>query len=102
MKQLFKISLLFCAAIVSALSGFAQVDTQFWFAAPEMAEHSRDMSLRLYLTAYDEAAEVILSMPANAAFYLSRSTCRRTVSNKWCWRPTTRPSWLNGLRGITK
>ena len=68
MKQLFRISLLLCAAFVGALSGFAQVDTQFWFVAPEMAQHSSDMSLRLYLTAYDEAAEVTLSMPANAAF----------------------------------
>lgn len=44
----------------------AQVGKQFWFAAPEMALHSKDMSLRMYISAQDEGAEVTISMPADA------------------------------------
>ena len=36
----------------------AQVGKQFWFAAPEMAQHSKDMSLLMYLSAQEEGAEV--------------------------------------------
>lgn len=44
----------------------AQVGKQFWFAAPEMALHSKDMSLLLYISAQDEGADVTISMPADA------------------------------------
>lgn len=44
----------------------AQVGKQFWFAAPEMALHSKDMSLLMYISAQDEEAEVTISMPADS------------------------------------
>lgn len=55
-------------ALLLPLAAQAQIGKQFWFAAPEMAQHSKDASLRLYLTAYDAPAVVTISMPANPAF----------------------------------
>lgn len=49
---------------------WSQEGKQFWFAAPEMALHSQDMSLELYLFADDQPAEVVISMPADTSFAL--------------------------------
>ena len=57
-------------SFVTILCGslYAQVGTEFWFAAPELALHSRDMSYRLYLFAEAEATDVTVSMPAESSF----------------------------------
>lgn len=47
----------------------AQVDTEFWFAAPHISEHSRVTGeYHIILFAYDQSAHVVISMPANSSF----------------------------------
>lgn len=51
---------------------FAQKDTEFWFVAPEISSHNSgipyDSPTRFVVGAYENAATVTLSMPANPAF----------------------------------
>lgn len=65
MKKIYIVLLLLCVFLVSVR---AQVGTQFWFASPELALHSRDMSYRLYIFAEGEETDVIVSMPAEPSF----------------------------------
>ena len=67
MKHTIKHIYLLCA-LLCTMGAQAQLGRQFWFAAPEMAQHSKDMSLRLYLVTHTEAAEVTICMPANPNF----------------------------------
>ena len=67
MKHTIKHIYLLCA-LLCTMGAQAQLGRQFWFAAPEMAQHSKDMSLRLYLVTHTEAAEVTICMPANEHF----------------------------------
>jgi hypothetical protein len=53
---------------VWAMAAEAQVGRSFWFAVPEMAQHSKDMSLRLYIAAAEAETDVTIDMPANEAF----------------------------------
>jgi gliding motility-associated-like protein len=52
------------------LSVIAQIDTEFWFAAPEVSENGLDYDkpIRLFLSAQDEAATVSIRQPANELF----------------------------------
>jgi len=47
------------------MSAMAQVGQKFWFAAPEMALHSSDMTLRLCVFADTLDADVLVQMPAS-------------------------------------
>lgn len=65
---------------------WSQEGKQFWFAAPEMALHSQDMSLELYIFTDDQAAEVVISMPADTSFtpmtvHLDSHTSRHITLN---------------------
>jgi hypothetical protein len=59
---------LFALQVGSSLSLQAQIDTRFWFAAPEVTSGHGDDPIRLYLTAYSQEATVVISQPANNAF----------------------------------
>lgn len=58
-----------------SLSAFAQVDTEFWFAAPDFSRWHDDRPIVLRLTGLDEPADVRITMPANPDF----PTIRRTL-----------------------
>lgn len=63
--------LLIVLYIFSFLTAFAQMDTEFWFAVPNLCEHTayQDMgSYHFILFAEDKEAEVTISMPANSSF----------------------------------
>ncbi len=47
---------------------FAQVDTLFWFAAPEVTAEHGDEPIFLYITAQENQTDVSVSIPANASF----------------------------------
>ncbi|MDX1909715.1 MAG: gliding motility-associated C-terminal domain-containing protein [Bacteroidia bacterium] len=47
---------------------YAQKDTEFWFAAPEVSADHGDSPIRLRLTAFDQAATVTFSLPADPFF----------------------------------
>ncbi len=58
----------FVTLFVFTSSAFAQIDTLFWFAAPEVSSGSGDSPTQLNLLTYTEAATVTISQPANLGF----------------------------------
>lgn len=66
-----KIVVLFCIFhFAFSSSAFAQTDTEFWFAAPELiaGSTSRVSNLILGFVAYDQSATVTITQPANPSF----------------------------------
>ena len=57
-------TLLFCISFNS----HAQGGREFWFAAPEVTSQHADRPILLRLSAFDQAAKVTISQPANASF----------------------------------
>ena len=47
---------------------FAQIDTEFWFAAPEVTSLHADRPIYLRISALDQPAEIYISEPANPNF----------------------------------
>ena len=64
MKQIFTILFL----IISIATSKAQIDTEFWFVAPEVSNQHGDEPLFLRIVSYSQAASVTFSMPANPAY----------------------------------
>ena len=56
--------------IASLFTGtaYTQVDTLFWFAAPEVSASAGDSPIYLRFMTYGAAANVQVSMPANGGF----------------------------------
>lgn len=65
MKKLLTIWFLCCYVF---LNGYAQTDTVFWFAPPDLEISHQQVPIRFCLTTYDEPAVVTFSQPANASF----------------------------------
>ncbi|MCJ8290688.1 MAG: gliding motility-associated C-terminal domain-containing protein [Crocinitomicaceae bacterium] len=57
--------LLFISALNTSI---AQVDTLFWFAAPEVAASQGDSPIQLRFMTYENPATVTISLPANGVF----------------------------------
>ena len=56
--------------LLAAVKGYAQIDTEFWFAFPAVVysgTHADDQ-LSLYIATLDQAAEVTISQPRNPEF----------------------------------
>jgi hypothetical protein len=55
---------------VFCMAAFAQTDTEFWFAAPELVRvgSARVQALKFGFATYDQAARVTISQPANSSF----------------------------------
>jgi gliding motility-associated-like protein len=68
--------------LLAALSANAQVDTKFWFVAPEVAAGHGDNPIFLRLSSFDEAATITISQPANPGFAVitQNLTANNTVS----------------------
>ena len=65
MKKLLTIWFLCCYVF---LNGYAQTDTVFWFAPPDLEISHQQVPIRFCLTTYDDPAVVTFSQPANASF----------------------------------
>ena len=63
-----KRSLFAIVLFVISLSGFAQIDTEFWFAAPDLEVNHAQVPVRFCVVSYEAAATVVFEQPANA-FY---------------------------------
>ena len=63
MKFLFAFIILFIA-----LNTKAQIDTLFWFVAPEATSGHGDAPVTFRMAAFGDAAQVIIDQPANPAF----------------------------------
>lgn len=61
-------SLLLIATISLSNSLFAQQDTVFWFAAPEISASAGDTPIFLRFMTYDNPSDVTVSLPANGGF----------------------------------
>lgn len=69
MKTKMKKLLIIFTFFLNALHSFAQSDTSFWFAAPEISNHSNlDRPIKLFFTTRNQASTVTVSQPANLSF----------------------------------
>lgn len=57
------ITLLLCS-----FSTLSQIDTLFWFAAPDVSAGNGDNPIKLNLLTYDQSTSVTISQPANVSF----------------------------------
>jgi gliding motility-associated-like protein len=63
------LSLLFIAFLSLFITNVqAQIDTRFWFAAPEVTESHADRPIFVRVSTFDQAAVVTISQPANPSF----------------------------------
>ncbi len=60
--------LLLFAFLSLGFSAYAQVDTEFWFAAPRLSSHDQAGQFHLMLFSYEKTAHVTVSCPANPLF----------------------------------
>ncbi len=67
MKNLY-LFLFFIFFFLKPLTTFGQIDTRFWFAAPEVTNGHGDRDILMRFAAFDQPATVVISMPANPAF----------------------------------
>ncbi|MBN8720620.1 MAG: gliding motility-associated C-terminal domain-containing protein [Sediminibacterium magnilacihabitans] len=57
-----------CLLLVISVGGHAQSDTSFWFAAPAVTPGHSDTPIVVRLSSYAQAADIIISQPANPSF----------------------------------
>lgn len=65
--KVYRVLLLLCLLGCNKLLR-GQIDTEFWFAAPEITSVHADRPIYLYISALDQSSSIKLSMPANPAF----------------------------------
>ncbi|WP_338759833.1 LamG-like jellyroll fold domain-containing protein [Bernardetia sp. ABR2-2B] len=68
MKNLYFITFIFLFFALKSTNAFSQIDTRFWFAAPEVTNGHGDRDIFMRVAAFDQPATVVISMPANPAF----------------------------------
>jgi len=49
-------------------SGFAQIDNEFWFVAPDIAQSHGDRPIYMRISTMEDTAHILLRMPANLSF----------------------------------
>ena len=54
--------------LLSALNATSQIDTLFWFVAPEATSGHGDAPVTFRMAAFNDAAQVVIDQPANPAF----------------------------------
>jgi gliding motility-associated-like protein len=67
MKRIFKF-LKFNIFLLISYTAAAQIDTQFWFAPPDITESHGDIPINLVITAFDKEANITITQPANSTF----------------------------------
>lgn len=72
----------------------AQIDTVFWFAAPEISSHNNNFDIPIYLniTAINKIASVEISIPANPLIPVIRTTVAAGTSAQ-----VDISSWINSI-----
>lgn len=61
-------NLLFFLILLLNVNSFAQQDTEFWFAAPDVSSAEGESPILLNLTSYSNPATITISQPANGTF----------------------------------
>lgn len=69
-KNIIKQSLRFALIVLFATEGClrAQIDTVFWFAAPDLAADHQQTPIQFCFTTFDEPATITIEQPANSDF----------------------------------
>jgi gliding motility-associated-like protein len=72
----------------------AQIDTVFWFAAPEVSSHNSNFDIPIYLniTAINKIASVEISIPANPSIAVLKTTVAAGTSAQ-----VDISSWINSI-----
>ena len=67
--RFFRLFFSFCVGLTCSMQGaMGQLDTEFWFAAPEVWANHGDQPILLRFSTLDEAAEVTVDQPADPTF----------------------------------
>ena len=69
-----RLTLILSALLLIAAGMYGQIDTVFWMAAPSLTTEHHINNIYLTLVAYDEAAEVEVTMPADNRVLMPRTT----------------------------
>lgn len=94
MKKLFLTSIILC---LFKLTGIAQIDSEFWFAAPEVMQHNAsnlDRPIMLRITTYSTPATVSVTIPSLA------STLGTLVIPANSFQSFDLTAWINTLECI--
>ena len=70
-KRFFDVKRVLAVAVLclySILGGFAQIDTVFWFAAPDLEINHQQTPVQFCFTTYNSAATITVEQPTNSAF----------------------------------
>lgn len=67
LHQIRRFTIVICTALIS-IPAMAQVDTEFWFVAPEVWANHGDSPTLLRFASFDEDAVVTVEQPANPGF----------------------------------
>ncbi|MCH2223629.1 MAG: PKD domain-containing protein [Crocinitomicaceae bacterium] len=59
---------IFALIVLFSQNLIAQIDTLFWFAAPEVSSSTGESPIKLRLMTYDDPSTIELSLPANSGF----------------------------------
>ena len=59
---------------ILGFSVYAQVDTEFWFVAPEITQNHADRPIYIRIASFQKAATITISQPANPDFYTITKT----------------------------
>lgn len=67
--MLYKCKLIIIAVFLGCFSkNIAQVDTSFWFVAPDISQGLGDRPIKIYFSSYNSPAVITISQPANSSF----------------------------------
>lgn len=85
------------ACLLFSKSGFSQIDTTFWFAAPEISASVRDNPIFLRFMSYDDPATIEIMLPeaVNIPGYRSINPFV-TMSGKYLYFSSDRPGGEGG------
>lgn len=68
MKIIFIRITLFLLFIQTNINAYSQIDTKFWFAAPDISQGHGDIPINFIITSFEREAVIKISLPANKLF----------------------------------
>ena len=71
---------LILAFLILSCKSYGQLDSQFWFAAPDISKSHGDTPIKIVFTAFDFPAEITITQPANQNFLPIKFTVEKQTS----------------------
>lgn len=96
--------LLLCS-FCSAYRAHAQIDREFWFVAPDLAQSHGDRPILLRMASFDSGATVVISQPANPSFapivtHLTPNTSVSVNLTPWTEQVENKPTGAPANKGL--